>query len=341
MSYIELRWMPDLKAEADLAALSIAYEIQSIPFSKINLKESQYNGARLATPLVPRLIEDYAMAMEHGDPFPRIIVQNSSVGYVISWGNQRCAAVKSLIDAGKVSAKTTVEAYVVQTTDKLLLEILARCGNVGHGGRSEKEERLAHALYAVRSLGMTTKDAAKLFIVGDSTISQHIRADDERKFQASQGVNAAGVPMVVLTEIGKVADLGLKVKLGHLAAQHNPPVARIRQAVQTIKKAKSRASQLSAIKQLERELAEAAHRMESTKTASGQCRQRTKVPRRPRRDRIITMLTHLANFLEAGLDGEAFRTMSDLQVSSVEDRKTLQNLWDRVDARMRVIARTQ
>jgi hypothetical protein len=340
MSYIELRWMPDLKAEADLAALSIAYEIQSIPFSKIDLKESQYNGARLDTPIIASLVEDYAMAMENGDPFPRIIVFNAPTGYIISWGNQRTAAVKSLIDAGKVSPKTALEAYVVQTTDKLLLDVLARCGNVGHGGRSPKEERIAHALHAVRNLGMTASDAAKLFIVSDSTILQYIRADEERKFQLSQGINVAEVTNGVLNEIARVADLGLKTKLGSLASQHGKrlPVERVRQAVQALKKSRSQSAQHSIVKGLERELSEAAHRAYSKgrKTpSSGQ----TKVPRRPRRDRIITLLTQLANFLETGLDGEPFRRLSDLQVSGDIDRKTIIGLWMRVDAKMHQLLR--
>lgn len=335
-SYLTLRWIPDLKAESDLAELSVAFEVESIPFSKFDLKESRYNGARITGPFVATLIEDYATAMENGDAFPRIVCHNTPTGYVILGGNQRVSAIETLINAGKLPKDQLIDSYVIKTKDKLLLEIIARSGNVGHGGRSEKEERIAHALYSVRSLGMTAKDAAKLFIVSDATINNHIRAEEERKFHASHGINVSSMPNASLLEIAKIDDLQLKTKLAGLASQHVVSHDRLGQAVKAIRKAKTQQSRIGVVKNLEGELAESAHR-----TRTRDANTPRKVPKRPRRDRVISLLTNLANFLEAGRDGEPLLSMADLQVADIEDRKTIQGLWGRVAIRMEKIVRAK
>ena len=173
MSQLNLTWMADLKLESDLRAMGVVFEIRSILFSQLDLHTSRNNGARIGDPVIAHLVADYKVGMMNGDTFPRIVVHQGKAGFVILGGNQRCQAIQGLVSDGLVSKKLAIEVYVVDTTDKLLLEIIARAGNVGHGGRSGMEERLAHAVYSVRTLGMQQKDAAKIFMVADGTISHH------------------------------------------------------------------------------------------------------------------------------------------------------------------------
>lgn len=331
---LKLTWMDDLKAEHDLRSMSVSFEVRTIPFSKIDLKESQYNGARLGDPIIRHLVEDYTTGMRNGDTFPRLVVCEGKAGFVILWGNQRAATMQELIKLGELPKTLKIEVYVAATSDRLLLEIIARSGNVGHGGRSSFDERLFHAIYSVRSLGMRAKDAGRLFMVSDTTIRLHIRTDKERDEMAEAGVNLANVPNSSVEPLAAINDDSIKVKLGHLVAQHSPAGKRVKQAVSAIRKARSQSARLQHVKDLEKELADESHRS-TAKQNNGASR---KVPRRPRRDRIIRELTNLANYLDKGMDGEAFTKLADFQVSGVADEKAICGLWDRIQFRMKMIA---
>ncbi len=330
---LKLTWMDDLKAEHDLRELSVSFEVCVTPFSKIDLKESQYNGARIGDPIIRHLVEDYMTGMRNGDTFPRLVVYEGKSGFVILSGNQRAAAIKELIDSGELPKTLKIELYIVGTSDELLLEIIARSGNVGHGGRSGYDERLSHAIYSVRALGMRVKDAGKIFMISDGTIRNNISGEKTRDELAGAGVDLKNAPNSAVEPLAKISDDGIKVKLGHLIAQHNPTGQRVKQTVSAVRKARSHSAKLQHIKDLEKELAEETHR-KVTKQANGAPR---KVPRRPRRDRIIRDLNNLANYLDKGMDGDGFTKLADFQVSGVADEKAIRDLWSRVQFRMKMI----
>lgn len=336
---LKLEWMADLKAEQDLQQLHIRYDVVPIPVSQIDFVDSQHNGARLGDPIVKSLVEDYKSAMLNGDVFPRIVAHKTPSGYVVLGGNQRCQAVRELQADGFVSAKATVEAYVLDTQDKFLLEQVARSGNVGHGGRSEKEERLAHAVYCVQSLGMRVSDAAKLFNVSCASINLHIRADKERRDLGGEGVDATRLTMTQLDALARLEDFGLKKKVAVLAGQHGVTAERLKQCVNSVKQGRSAAGRIKPIKDLEKELVESAHRANANGRSprTRQPLERSKVPARPRRDTIIRKLTQLANFLDCEMDGAGFSSLADLQVSGESDEATIREQWGRIKFRMTMI----
>lgn len=337
-TYLKLRWMDDLKAESDLRSMSVAFDIQTIPFAKIDLKESQYNGARLGDPIVSHLVDDYMIAMRNGDTFPRPVVYQAKSGIVILSGNQRCAAVKALIDAGDLHKTTKVDVYVADTSDKLLLEIIARSGNVGHGGRSDKEERVAHAVYSVRVLGMRAQDAAKIFIMAPTTVAAHIRSDKEREELAAAGVDLSAIPNSSVEPLAKIADSNVKLKVAQLVSQHNPGGEKVRQVAGAIRKARSQSARLGHVKSLEKELSEAVHRS-GVKQRSGNGQR--KVPKRPRRDRLIREMGTLADYLDMGMDGQGFTALGDFQIASETDETTIRELHGRIDFRMKMILKAR
>jgi hypothetical protein len=336
MATTHITWMDDLKAESDLRAMSVAFETKTITAKQIDVPQSSRNGARLGDPIVPHLVADYRLAMQNGDSFPRPVVYGTPTGYVILSGNQRCAAIRELIEEGKLDKDQPIQVYLVLTSDKMLLEAIARAGNVGHGGRATQEDRLQHALYMVRTWGMRAKEAAKFWMVGETTIAVHIRAEKEREQLLAAGVNANPIPVNTLDALSRLGfSEGSKVNLAHLVTQHSPSTERVKQVVSAMVKTKSESQRLQHIKQFEQELAEAAHR-QLPATTNGRPH---KVPSRPRRDRIINEMTRLANFLDHGLDGQAFLTPDELQISSQTDMDTLCKAWKRVESRMKKIVK--
>lgn len=334
---MKLTWCADLKAESDLERMAVQFEVKKITVGQIDFSESQVNGARLNDALVNYLIEDYMTAMRHGDTFPRPVVYAGKGGWVILSGNQRCEAVRRLINEDEVGKTTRIEVYVVGTEDQFLLEIIARSGNVGHGGRSEKQERLMHAIYAVRSLGMATKDAAKIFIVTETSISMHIRAEKQRSELANRGVNTEGISTTILADLTRL-DIDVGTKVGHLVAQHRPGGDRVRSLVKGLLKAQTATGRLRQVKAFECELADEAHSsrdacVSRSKTKSSGSR----VPQRPRRDKTLGMFRRLVTYLETANDGSGFTSREELQISSDADCKQLTELWKRLSLRMKII----
>lgn len=334
---LKLSWMDDLKAESDFLAMNIPFAKKEIRFEQIDLYESSMNGARLNDNIVASLVSDYAQGMRNGDTFPRPVVYLAKKGYILTSGNQRCNAIKELIDAGELPTNVSIQVYELQTKDKMLLEAVARAANVCHGGRTTLDERIAHAVYMSRSLGMSARDAAKLFMVSEQTIHYQIRTENIRKELESKGISTTAVASSAIEHLSKIShDDGAFTKVGMLVAQHRPTADRVKTAVNRIAKAKTDPDRLKIVKQFEAELTDEASSIRNSKKLKAIA---PKAPMRPRRDKIVSMLTRLADFLDFSKDGEGFAKLSELQVSSAADEKAIRDAWSRCEMRMALILR--
>lgn len=335
---LQLSWYADLKTESDLRRMAVVYDVRSVPLSKIDFRQSQVNGARTGEAILPGKVEDYAQGFRNGDTFPRVVVHKTATGYVILGGNQRCEALRRLVADGALPKDVEIEAYVVDTTDKLLLEIIARSANVAHGEGMSKEERIQHAMYCVRRLGMTAADASKAFMVSPEIIRIRIKADEMRATLQRAGVEPNRITNDALVSISKLDfDESAQVKVGHLAAQHSPKSERIKQVVDTLAKQRSSTARVAKLKEFERELAAEAHDSRNGRRAASAAMSR--VPARPRRDRFLAAAANLANFLESGNAGEAFVNFDDLQISTQADTQRAHDLIKRLRFRLGVLAK--
>lgn len=334
---LKLSWYSDLKAESDLRRMAVTYSVVSIPFAKIDLKESQVNGARLNDAIRHHKVEDYMQGFRNGDTFPRPVVHKTPSGYVILSGNQRSEAVNRLIKSGDLPKDTEIEVYLVDTTDKLLLEIIARSANAAHGEGDTKEERIQQAVYCVQRLGLSVKDAAKSFLVSATTINSHIRAEDVRTQLQRSGVEASRIARTSLEPMAKLSfDDSTQTKLGVLVAQHSPPAERVKQVVDSLAKKTTSQARAAAVKDFERELSAAVHASSgSAKHLNGS----SKVPSRPRREKFIGELRRLVNFLESGNAGEPFANLEQLQVTNKVDRDLCLDLARRLKYRLGVVVK--
>lgn len=335
---LKLTWMPDLKLESDLKRRDVSYEVVTIPFSKIDLVESQHNGARLKDAIREHKVEDYQQGMLNGDTFPMVVAHKTPTGYVLLGGNQRCESISRLIKSGHVPKGVEIRLYVVDTKDKLLLEIIARSANVGHGEGDSKDERIQNAIHCVRSLGMTVTDAAKTFLVSPYAITHNMRAEDQRNRLLKSGVEAHHVSNAALEPLAKLEyDEAAQLKLGTLIAQHQPPADRVKQVVSVVDKQSNAPARLGKIREFEKELSVAAHSINGQR--NGHVVENSKVPQRPRRDKLLTLLSRLTNFLESENDGEAFTDLGQLQVASKADVELITGMCKKLRYRLGVIAK--
>lgn len=331
---LKLSWLPDLQAEAALTRIGIGYTEEEVPFSKIDLKESQVNGARIAAPLLPDVIEDYANALAAGDAFPKIVVTKIPSGYLILWGNQRTAAIASLIKAGKLPKNVKLPAYVTEPLDQLYREVVARSGNVTHGARASQNERLLHAIHCVQALGMNPGEAARAFNVTRQLIQRHIKVEETRR-----ELQRAGLPhmeRLQTNSLYKISQLDFDEKsqhrVAHLVAQHGPASERVSMLVNALKSAKTEQCRLKLVQEFERELTTAARAAKPGK--NGRARPTLD---RPRRREFLAILTRLVRFLEQGNGGEAFTNAGQLQLVGEEDLAAAKSLAGKAAYRLKVL----
>jgi len=331
---MKLLWCADLAAESNLRRLGIVFDVGKVPFSKIDFKESQVNGARLGDPIVKELVEDYRQMMLNGDTFPMPVLHPGKAGWIILSGVQRTAAIQSLIASGDLPKDPQIECYRLEECDQLLREIVARSFNCFHGGRQNQNERLQHAIHCVRTLGMQATEAGKLFGVSSQNIGVHVRAEKERDSLMRSGVDASRLPVKTLDYITKLPfDSNAKQQVAVLTVQHDVPGERVKQVVEKLKTAKTQQARTAQIKAFEKELSEQARATAKPKSANGQ----SKTPSRPRRDKVLYLCERLVEFLENGNDGQSFTTLDQLQFSGDTDTARLKTLVGRLTLRWSVL----
>jgi len=321
-----------------MRSLNVVWDIKTIPISAIDLRESQINGARIRDPFVPELVEDYKQGFLNGDAFPRLIVWKGAAGYVILSGNQRCKAISELIAEKDVDKSVGIECYVVET-DKMTREIIARSANAAHGGRTTKEERILHAAYCVRSLGMAVTDAAKIFMVSKTTINHHINADNERSSLLKAGVDATRMSVASLSSLAALGhDDKAKTSIASLAVSHDVPADQVKSIVQGIAAEKTLAGRTNRIKEFERSLVAQARATAKSHHKNGNGKSiSVKAPSRPRRDKLLDSMKRLVDFLEHGNDGQSFASLDELQFSGGDDNKQARALADKLKLRLKVL----
>lgn len=328
-------WYDDMKAESDHRRMAIVASKVSIPFSKIDLKESQVNGARMNDSILPHKVEDYMQGFRNGDTFPRPVVHKTPSGYVILSGNQRCEAIRRLIANGEIAKNVEIEVYLVDTKDRMLLDLVACSANATHGEGMAKEERIQHAADFVRRRGMKVKDAAAIFVVAETSINGHIRAERVRQQLQRAGVDAHRIVNAALLPLDKLSyDESAQVKIGALVAQHSPTAERIKQVVATTARESTASGRLNRIKKFEKELAQEAqsHNGHTAHDTNGHLR-----VSRPRRDKFLSLMSRLANFLESENAGEPFSQYEELQITTKADLEKAQDLSKRVRYRLGVV----
>lgn len=334
----QLFWQHDLTMESNLRRMSVSFEKTSIPFAKIDLRESQVNGARLNEAIIDRKVLDYMQGFRNLDVFPMPLVYKAPTGYVIVSGNQRCEAINRLIKEGELPKSVELDVYLLETDDGNLLDLIARVANVAHGEGSSVEERIQHAVHGVNVSGYSVQDMSKAFMVSENVIRAHKKAQEVREKLQRGGIEAHRLPVSSLESLAALDyDESIQAKLGSLVAQHQLPGERVRQAVSAIKKQKSTQGRLEQVKKVERECNSSAHSRNGHSSPAKP--EGSKVPTKPRRDKAIRMLQGLVNFLEHDNVGESFTALDQLQITTKQDLDTFADLEKRLRFRMEVLCK--
>ena len=318
-------WRADPDAETILRDLAkLPYVFGTISLSVVDWSESANNCARLTDPLNAEKIEDYATCMNRGDVFPRIVVERHKKKgrYVILGGNQRSAALKS------IDAAATIDCYIVDPLLSAEREIVIRSLNSRHGWGSTKEERVEHAVFLVRKYGMHVETVARAMVVSDHSILQRIRAEDERARLARNGIDASSMALRGLSTLASIPDESLRNTTAKAAVEAKASGESIAELAAAVSKAKSKAAASVAIAEFKK-AASAISEIKSAKKGGKL--------RKPRREKFLSLITNLADFLERGNDGSAFSTLDELSCSVEHDLDNARVLTAKITSRLQCI----
>lgn len=322
-------WRLDPDAETILRDITgLPYTMETISLKQVDWSESANNCARLTDPLNAEKIEDYASAMRRGDVFPMIVVERHKKNgrYIILGGNQRSAALKS------IDSEADVDCYVVDPLTGDERELVIRSLNSRHGWGSSKEERLEHAVFMVRKYGMHVDTVARAMVVSTSAIRDRINAETERVRLAGAGIDASKMGQTAIAAITRIADEKLRNAVAIASIEKKSTALEITDLSNAVSKASSFAKAAAAIADFKK----AADAVDAIK--KGKLNGKMK---KPRRDRFLTMLTSLSDFLERGNDGSAFSTLNELSCSVEHDLDNVRVLTAKISSRLNCICEAQ
>ena len=318
-----MTWNTDPQAEELMQKLELAWTVREVSLESIDWIASELNGGRTHDPLIPEAIERYEMARRNGASFPMpVLHQNGEKSPWIMSGNQRLNAEK------RIDPKAKVTCYIVDSSDTHTINAFVRVANICNGEPLSQKDRMELAITCVRTNGWNVEDASKFFLVSTTTIKEHIRAADTRT-----SLDRAKVPNVEvlkhshLTALARIKDPSAQVKLGTLATRHMPTGERLNQVAAMLDSADTPTEKARVVKEFESEL---------RRNVEVHAEQKQAI-RRPRRDRLVSLLSTLANFLDKGLDGGGFTEISQVQCEREKDADQIRKLWKRVNVRMKTI----
>ncbi len=245
---VHLKWRDDTDAESMLNDMGIEFRLRDYNMADIDLEEGKINNARMSDPLNDSLVEEFALAMERGNTFPRplVLARKAHKALPLS-GNHRMAS------ADMLGAKI-ISCYEITSDDRALVDLLPRALNRLHGARQSKEEAIQHAMYAIQEYGYTVKQAAQLFCLRDKTISDEIRFCKQRDFLESKSIPARKLQKTAVAKIGMLSgNENVMVAAARLAVGQQ--VETVSSMVDKIRAAKTEATQMAVVADYESRLA--------------------------------------------------------------------------------------
>lgn len=239
---------------------------EALDLDLVDAAASLRNQARF-DPLDTETVDTYAAAMRAGDQFPPVIVHHAKSAkakhpYVILSGNHRYHAA--------VKADAKIAAYVVdRVDDPTVLLRIAYQDNATHGLALSRPERIRHALHLVDN-GFTQADAARCVGATDAQVSDALRVRGARERATAAGIAGFDtLPEGVQLKLRRIDWDPPFHAAARLAVRARLTTSQADELGKAVKAAKSEASALDAVEQLE-----AVHR-ERIQAQAGGMRKRT------------------------------------------------------------------
>jgi len=219
-------WIPDIGAEEAMTRLGIAWKVERVCMTDIDVPASRKNHARKEK-LDKEHAESIAASQRRGDSMPMIVVRNRAglaKPKIIAGGHHRHHG----FDANGVDEIT---AYVVECTDSEFV-ILCNVLNTSVGKGMTKAEKVEKAADAVMSQMMTTRQAAIHFGVDVSSVNARKRSSEAGSRLLARTGKTLRLPQVTAVALADIqADSVFREAL-ELAESSKSPSKEVAKAIQ-------------------------------------------------------------------------------------------------------------
>lgn len=249
-----MKWTRDQKTEDWFDANEVPWKwVQGILFSAINRKRSWKNQSRITGlegqgQLITGLLDKYTEDMkEDGASFPGGVLYLDGKTYLTADGNHRYEAFDK---AGWATNGATIDAYVLQTDDEVLVDFVTRCLNTLNGLPPTLNERVEQAITMLDTHPkLSQKVVARKFGVSESAISRARRARKVMEVATKNGIRTDRVPSTVLSEIAVLnGDESVVVEAIQVATSTGATVDEVKDMVREAKRCKSESTRLESIR---------------------------------------------------------------------------------------------
>ena len=201
----------------------VSFEVkESITLDSIDFEKSYKNQVRPVESIIKEKVEDYSIAMKHGDEFPPVLLTVDGSGkYIIRDGNHRLSAAKQNGMGMYPYGAIICDASVATMT------MVGQQINMTNGIPQSREDRIRAAISLVKTRGITQREAAKKFRLNENIISlrmSHERAKSSVKkvLGASSGNQFSGTAAAALRIISDEDVFAEAVKHAKLAKMKAP-----------------------------------------------------------------------------------------------------------------------
>lgn len=332
---MKLNWVDDPQAESHLSSLGLSWTRADVHLREVDIETSKRNNARYDKPVCEETALEYACALQSGSKFPSpVFYRNGGQRYLLASGNHRSGGVMILKDEGDIEEADCVfwNAYVITSTDKMLLELFIRASNRWQGRRQSKTEALLHARWMMQKYNMDLNELAKQFFLSPKWLKERLRSDEIRQQLEKLGTPTSHLKDSMILVIGR---LGFNEKLMQRAAYVAEEYKLNGEAIKTMVDATRISGQageqegIAKIKELEQSFRAVQVKVPTIASPIA--------TRRPVRARFFSHINAFHNFMRCGNKGKEFDRLDDLQITDKHDRHEAHQIWKQLRKKMDTI----
>ncbi len=244
--------------ESWLKSHGATYTFGTINLEQVDKVASHRNQARVSGPINDETVVLYAAAIEQGDQFPPLVVNQKKDGkFVVIDGNHRVAAYE-------LNDVQTSEAYIVSDINETQRLLLTFEANTKHGLATGLQERLRQAVNLVE-MGATMVEASKNLGLPFSRVQNAVA-----QFRTDKRLTQLGVPRwdriptTTRRRLASITSNTVLAETARLAVESQMSGAELENLVVRINTKKASESEQLAMIEQEREI-----RKDDIKTSAG------------------------------------------------------------------------
>lgn len=235
--------MRDPKVEKYLETFGLHFDYEpALPVRQIDVVASAQHNAR-ETPVMPDIIERYALAMQAEANFPAlVVVRLEGEKFFLLSGVQRTYAARKI-------KRETFDAYIVEPIDPTLSQLICRSINCLEGQGHNSKVAMENAILMVTTYKCAQKQVASVFGLSPAAISHEINARVTKARLGAMGVSPATLRRDVVKKLHTFDSDPVLAATGGLIARAQLPAAESDELIEQVRQQRSEQKQLQVVEE--------------------------------------------------------------------------------------------